>query len=122
MPPKVVIIGGGLAGLAAATALAPRGFRVTILESRGRLGGRAGSFVDPASGQLTDACQHVSMGCCTNFAYFCRQIRIDSLLETQRELYFMTPDRRVSRFSADPLPAPFHLARGFGVAHFLTFA
>src|SRR6516164_9540726 len=118
MPPKVVIIGGGLAGLAAATALAPRGFRVTILESRGRLGGRAGSFVDPASGQLTDACQHVSMGCCTNFAYFCRQIRIDSLLEPQRCLFFLTPEGRVSRFFSDYLPAPLHLARSFLRAHF----
>src|SRR5262249_19080243 len=113
MPPRVAIIGGGLAGLAAATALAPRGFSVTILESGSRLGGRAGSFVDPASGQLTDACQHVSMGCCTNFTYFSRQIGIDSLLEPQPCLFFVTPDGRVSRFSSDYLPAPLHLARSF---------
>ena len=50
--------------------LAERGFRVTVLESRQRLGGRAGSFADPATGQLVDACQHVSMGCCTNLAHF----------------------------------------------------
>ena len=42
---RVAVIGGGLAGLACAAALAPRGFRVTVLESRRRLGGRAGSFV-----------------------------------------------------------------------------
>ena len=51
MADHVLIIGGGLAGLAAATALAPRGIRVTVLESRNRLGGRAGSFVDVGSGQ-----------------------------------------------------------------------
>jgi len=61
MADQVIIIGGGLAGLAAATALAPRGYRVTVLESRNRLGGRAGSFTDAATGQLIDACQHVSM-------------------------------------------------------------
>ena len=93
---RVIIIGGGLAGLAAATALAPRGFDVTLLESRGRLGGRAGSFTDAASGQLIDTCQHVSMGCCTNLAHFCRTVGIDHLLQTQPTLYFMTPDRRVS--------------------------
>src|SRR5213076_2117481 len=31
-----------------------------------------------------------------------------------------TPDRRVSRFKADPLPVPFHLARSFAAAHYLT--
>jgi squalene-associated FAD-dependent desaturase len=115
-----VIIGGGLAGLSAAVELAPRGWQVTILESKSRLGGRAGSFTDPATGESIDLCQHVSMGCCTAFAEFCRTVGIDHLLAPQKTLYFMTPDRRVSRFRADPLPAPLHLARSFLGAHFLT--
>src|SRR5262249_54332679 len=77
--PSVLIIGAGLAGLAAAQALAPRGFNVTVLESRNRLGGRAGSFTDSTSGQLLDACQHVSMGCCTEFARFCQTVGIAPL-------------------------------------------
>jgi squalene-associated FAD-dependent desaturase len=120
MSEHVVIIGGGLAGLAAATALAPRGLAVTLLESRGRLGGRAGSFHDAASGQLVDACQHVSMGCCTNLAHFCRGLGIDHLLRPQPCLYFLTPDRRLSRFRADGWPAPLHLLRSFVGAHYLT--
>jgi squalene-associated FAD-dependent desaturase len=120
MAERVLIIGGGLAGLAAATALAPRGFEVELLESRGRLGGRAGSFHDVASGQLIDTCQHVSMGCCTNFAHFCHQVGIASLLRLQPCLYFMTPDRKISPFRADPFPAPLHLARSFWTAHYLT--
>jgi squalene-associated FAD-dependent desaturase len=119
MKPSVLIIGGGLAGLAAATALAPHGFHVTLLESRGRLGGRASSFSDSASGQLVDTCQHVSMGCCTNLAHFCRTLGIDHLIQPQPCLYFMTPDRRVSRFRADHLPAPWHLLRSFTTAHYL---
>jgi squalene-associated FAD-dependent desaturase len=118
--PTAIIIGGGLAGLTAAVALAPRGWKVTILESKSRLGGRAGSFTDPATGESIDLCQHVSMGCCTAFAEFCRTVGIDHLLAAQKTLYFMTPDRRVSRFRADPLPAPLHLARSFLGAHFLT--
>jgi squalene-associated FAD-dependent desaturase len=118
--PSILILGGGLAGLAAATALAPFGFQVSILESRDRLGGRASSFEDPATGYMVDNCQHVSMGCCTNFAHFCRTIGIDHLLRPQPCLFFMTPDRRRSRFRADPWPAPFHLARSFLGAHYLT--
>jgi squalene-associated FAD-dependent desaturase len=117
---RVVIIGGGLAGLAAATALAPAGFSVTLLESRNRLGGRAGSFTDAQTGQLIDACQHVSMGCCTNLAYFCRTIGIGQFLVPQKCLNFMTPDGRVSKFWADPVPAPFHLARSFLASHYLS--
>jgi squalene-associated FAD-dependent desaturase len=118
--PSVLVIGGGLAGLAAAVALAPRGVRVTLVEARPRLGGRAGSFGDPGSGQLVDACQHVSMGCCTNLAHFFRTVGVDHLLAEQPTLYFMTPDRRVSRFKADPWPAPLHLGRALAAAHYLT--
>jgi squalene-associated FAD-dependent desaturase len=119
---RIVIIGGGLAGLAAATALAPRGFQVTLVESRNRLGGRAGSFQDAATGQMIDACQHVSMGCCTNLAHFCSTVGIEHYLAPQPCLYFVTPDRRVSRFYADRWPAPFHLARSFLAAHYLNAA
>jgi squalene-associated FAD-dependent desaturase len=120
MAQRVTIIGGGLAGLAAATALAPRGLAVALLESRARLGGRAGSFQDSATGQLLDTCQHVSMGCCTNLAHFCRSVGVAGLLQTQPSLYFMTPDRRVSRFRADAWPAPLHLLRSFATAHYLS--
>jgi squalene-associated FAD-dependent desaturase len=118
--PRVVVVGGGLAGLAAASALSPRGFQVTVLEARSRLGGRASSFTDPTTGQTIDACQHVSMGCCTQFAHFCKTVGIDHFLAAQSTLWFMTPDGRVSRFEANRLPAPFHLARSLLRAHYLT--
>jgi squalene-associated FAD-dependent desaturase len=120
LAPRVLVLGGGLAGLAATTALASRGFRVVLLEARARLGGRAGSFQDVTTGQLIDACQHVSMGCCTNLAHFYRTIGVDHLVQPQPTLYFMTPDRRVSRFKADAWPAPLHLLRSFASAHYLS--
>jgi squalene-associated FAD-dependent desaturase len=117
---RTVIVGGGLAGLSAAVALAQRGIPSTILESRPRLGGRASSFTDPASGQLVDACQHVSMGCCTAFARFCETIGVSHLLAPQPKLWFVTSDGRESVFRADPWPAPFHLGRALLGAHYLT--
>lgn len=107
----VAVIGGGLAGLAAGCALADRGHRVTLLESRPRLGGRASSFEDRESGDLIDNCQHVAMGCCTNYLHFCRMLGIDRYLETQRELHFIDKTGAVSRFRPSRwLPSPLHLA------------
>jgi len=119
-PQSCLVIGAGLAGLAAAVALASRGVRVTILESRPRLGGRASSFTDPTTGRLVDACQHVSMGCCTNFTHLCRTLGLEHFLEPQPRLWFMTPDGRSSVFKADPWPAPLHLGRALLGAHYLT--
>jgi len=114
-----VIVGGGLAGLATGSALADRGLRITILESRPRLGGRASSFIDPATGELVDNCQHVSMACCVNLADFCRRVGINSMVRRERELVFLGPDGRISKFRAGPWPAPFHLAGSFLAAKFL---
>jgi squalene-associated FAD-dependent desaturase len=69
---------------------------------------------------LIDTCQHVSMGCCTNLAHFCKTLKIDHLIAPQPCLYFMTPDRRVSKFQAGAWPAPLHLLRSFAGAHYLS--
>lgn len=118
---RVVIVGGGLAGLAAASALASRGVAVTVLESRPRLGGRASSIVDRDTGETIDNCQHVAMGCCTSFRHFCEEVGCSDLFETQPELYFVGPPApagssvqpKVVRFAASSLPAPLHLAWSF---------
>ena len=117
---SVIVVGGGLAGIAATISLSEGGHAVTLLEARPRLGGRASSFTDPATGTLIDACQHVSMGCCTAFHGLCETLGIRGLLEPQKRLWFRTPDGRESVFAADPWPAPFHLGRALLGAHYLT--
>lgn len=119
---RVIVIGGGLAGLAATTALAGRGVAVTLLESRPRLGGRASSFQDAASGQWIDNCQHVSMGCCTNFRHFCEQTGLRDAFRTETELSFIAPDGRINPFRAGPWPAPLHLAGAFARLSYLSWS
>ena len=119
--PDILIIGGGLAGLAAAAALATCGRRITLLESRPRLGGRASSFVDQATGTTIDNCQHVSLGCCTNFRHFCDLTGIGDQLRTEPAITFIGPNQRAHRLSASPLPAPLHLLPGFAQLSYLNW-
>ena len=118
-PANVAVVGGGLAGMAAAAALAERGLRVTLFEARRSLGGRAGSFTDPASGELIDHCQHVAMGCCTRFIDFARRTGILDFFRREQTLHFIGPNGRqydvaASRWFAPPLHlAPAVLRLGF---------
>ena len=118
---RIIIAGGGLAGLAAAVALTDRGLKCLVLESRPRLGGRASSFADPTSGMDVDNCQHVSLGCCTNFRHFCRTTGLAGFFRVEKTLYFVGPDGRVFPFSAGPLPAPLHLAGAFAGLDYLSW-
>jgi squalene-associated FAD-dependent desaturase len=97
-----------------------RGLRVTLLESRPRLGGRASSFTDPVTGEPVDNCQHVSMACCTNLAAFCRRVGLDGLFRREREVVFLSPEGKVSRLRAGGLPAPLHLSGSFLAANYLN--
>ena len=118
--PHVAVLGGGLAGLSAASILCTRGFLVTLLEARPRLGGRASSFVDRVTGEEVDNCQHVSMGCCTNLADFCQRVGIGRFFRRDRTLHFIGPDGRQSDLSPSMLPAPLHLAPQFLRLRFLN--
>ena len=117
---RVVIVGGGLAGLSAAAALAESGFAVEVIESRRNCGGRAASFEDPQDGSLVDACQHVAMGCCTNFLDLCERAGLGPQLRRDRTLWFIGPDgTRSACTPAGWLPAPLHLLPLlFGMHHF----
>ena len=122
MSESVIIVGGGLSGLAAACALADRGLRVTLLESRPRLGGRAGSFIDRQTGTRIDNCQHVTMGCCTNFQKFCDTIGVAEFFRRETQLNFVGPDGSIDTLTSSWLPAPLHLLGGFRRLRYLSRA
>lgn len=109
--PTLAVVGGGLAGLAAAVAAAGRGWQVDLFERSSRLGGRAGSFRDPETGGMIDYCQHVAMGCCTNLlASFCSSTGMTDSFRPSPQLHFFGPEGRRHDWAASRfLPAPFHL-------------
>ena len=59
------MVGGGLAGITAAVALAQAGAEVTLLEAKPRLGGATMSFA--RDGLAIDTGQHVFLRCCTAY-------------------------------------------------------
>ena len=66
---RVTVI-GGVSGLAAACALAKRGYRVRLLERRPYVGGRASSYAHPGTGEVIDNCQLILLGYCTNLPVY----------------------------------------------------
>jgi len=109
-----IVIGGGCAGLAAATDLAEHGARVLVLEARPTLGGRATAFTDPATGERVDNGQHVVFGCYRDTLRFLNRIGAAHHLHVQERLTVHTIDRQgqTSRLRCPPLPPPFNLLVG----------
>src|ERR1700674_3746801 len=109
---NVIVIGGGLAGLSSAVALAEAGHRVRLLEKRPHLGGRAASYVLPG-GEHVDNCQHVTLGCCTNLADFYRRVGGAEKIKFFDELVFLDPQGRRGTMASVALPPPLHMAPSF---------
>lgn len=123
---SAVVVGGGLAGITAALALADAGLRVTLLEGRPRLGGLAFSF---QRGDLTvDNGQHVYLRCCTAYRWFLDRIDGAGLAPLQHRLDVPVVDvakpegRRLGRLRRDALPVPLHLGRSLATYPHLSLA
>jgi squalene-associated FAD-dependent desaturase len=113
----LVVIGAGVAGLAAAVALAGDGAKVTLLERRPFVGGRAYSYPHPALDEVVDS-QHVVLGCCTNIVELLGQAGAAETIRWYDELCFIEASRpgqppRRSWMRPGALPAPMHQAISF---------
>jgi hydroxysqualene dehydroxylase len=110
---KVVVVGGGFAGLAAAIALQERRHDVTVLERRGILGGRATSFPDAVSGEDVDNGTHLMIGAYRDTLDLIRRAGAGDLLLVQERLRIdYRDDGGPSALDCPPLPAPLHLLAG----------
>jgi squalene-associated FAD-dependent desaturase len=115
----VIVVGGGVAGLATAAALADAGAAVTLLERRPYIGGRAYSYEHPALEETVDS-QHVVLGCCTNILDLCRQAGMSDTIRWYDKLTFLEPGGQRSLLRPGSLPAPAHQTVSFLRATMLT--
>ena len=120
LKPGVVILGGGVAGIAAALPLRDAGYPVTLVEARAFLGGRAFAFPDAATGQAVDNGQHFIVGRCHCFLQLLERLGARDKWHLQSRLNIPVIDRagKSAHLRAWPLPKPWHLLLPFlGYGH-----
>lgn len=103
---KILVIGGGWAGIAAAVEAAERGHQVLLVEERPYLGGRARSFIDRESGHHIDNGQHVMMGCYSAFLHVIETLGTVSLVEAQPALKVGFVDNSTTKHVLDAAGLP----------------
>lgn len=108
--PRIAIVGGGLAGLAAAVECLDAGASVTLYEARSRLGGATFSF--ERNGLWLDNGQHVALRCCTAYLGFLRRLGVEHLLPLQPRLRVpvLREHGKPGLLTRSGLPTPLHLA------------
>ena len=130
MSARVVVVGGGLAGITAAIALAESGADVTLLEARPRLGGATCSF--NRDGLIIDTGQHVFLGCCTAYRGLLARLGVTEHAPVQDrfDVTVLAPGAdhpgagqpRQARLRRTALPGPLHLLPALGRYPFLSRA
>ncbi len=107
---RVIVVGGGVAGITAALDCAQAGAQVTLLEVRPRLGGAAYSF--EREGLLLDNGQHVFLRCCTAYRALLERLGSSGRvsLQSRLEIPVLRPGHRLAVLRRNRLPAPLHLA------------
>jgi squalene-associated FAD-dependent desaturase len=117
---RVVVVGGGLAGIAAALDLAAGGAEVTLLEVRMRLGGAAYSF--ERDGLEVDNGQHVFLRCCSEYRALLDRLGVtgNTVLQQRLSIPVLAPGGRRAMLSRTGLPSPLHLAGSLATYPFLS--
>jgi squalene-associated FAD-dependent desaturase len=119
---KTVIVGGGLAGLTAAIALAEQGAQVTLLEAKPRLGGATCSF--NRDGLIVDTGQHVFLRCCTAYQGLLAQLGMTAHapIQPRFDAMILAPGGRQARLRRTALPGPLHMLPALLRYRFLSLA
>ncbi len=107
---SLLVLGGGLAGIAAASALSERGYAITLVERHRILGGRASAF--PHEGGWLDNCQHVLLGCCVNLLHLLQALNTRNNITFHKIVPFLA-NGKTSTLGPSQCPVPFHFLPAF---------
>jgi squalene-associated FAD-dependent desaturase len=117
---RVGVVGGGLAGIAAALTLADAGVQVTLLERRPHLGGLTTSV--ERDGLSFDNGQHVFLGCCSAYQALIERLGAGEQVYVQPRLDVpvLSTNGIRSSITRSRLPAPLHLVSSLARYRHLT--
>ncbi|HQU71490.1 MAG TPA: FAD-dependent oxidoreductase, partial [Calditrichia bacterium] len=110
MAKRVVILGGGVAGISAAVQAVQRGWQPVVLERTPHLGGRARSFFDKSLGCILDNGQHALSASYNETLSLLKTLNATDLIRWQRglDILYRFEGQRTFRMKSMPLPAPLH--------------
>ncbi|NGZ29518.1 MAG: NAD(P)-binding protein [Magnetococcales bacterium] len=110
----ILILGGGVAGMAAAVAAIGRGLRPLLLESSRQLGGRARSFYAPALGEEVDNGPHLLVGACHHTLDLLTTIGSRHLVKSANRVQYTFWNSSLGwhQLSCPDWPAPWHVLAG----------
>ncbi|TCC48920.1 FAD-dependent oxidoreductase [Kribbella capetownensis] len=120
---RVAVVGGGLAGITTALALADAGREVHLLEARPKLGGLTHSF--ERDGRWIDNGQHVFLRCCTSYLGLLDRLGVRDHVHLQPRLDVPVRSGRhagLGRIRRTKMPAPLHLGRALATYRWLSFS
>src|SRR5205807_3043387 len=117
--PRVAVVGGGLAGLAAALACADGGAAVTLFEAKKWLGGATASF--ERDGLVVDTGQHVFLRCCTAYRGLLDRLGMSAHapIQPRFDVTVVAPGKRTV-MKRRRVPAPLHMLPALLGYPFLT--
>lgn len=121
---KCLIIGGGIAGLTAASILSSKNIHVTLLEASPKLGGRTYSFHDNVTGELIDNGQHILMGCYQYTLDFIKLIGAENnfIYQKNLEINFVADNKKKFLLKARTSFYPFNLLFAIYNFNFLSYS
>ncbi len=118
----IVVIGGGIAGLAASVRLAILGYAVTLVEARPIIGGMLVGDPNVASQTSQDVNPHMIFGNSTHLIDFYQHLGISDQIDWINQLGFCFGGGKFDVMQADDLPAPMHLSKSVMSFSFLTMS
>lgn len=112
---RVIVFGGGFAGLSASVYLSENNFEVTLLEASPKLGGRAYSLLNDSQNDIYDNGQHILMGCYEETITFLKKINSMDKLDIQEFLSipFVKRSGSIHKLDSKKYSYPFNLLSGF---------